>query len=77
MADYPVAPLSVAETEVLRLLWQLGTGTVQDICDALPPERDVAYATVQTLLRRLESKGYVTHETRGRAHVFGPAIDRE
>lgn len=77
MSQESLPALSPSETEILRLLWQLGKGTVQDICDELPSARQIAYATVQTLLRRLEVKGYVTHEVRGRAHVFRPAVDRE
>ena len=70
--------MSHAETEILRLLWLLGSGTVQQVCDQLPPHRrKITYATVQTLLRRLEAKGYVTHGTRGKAHVFRPATNRQ
>ncbi len=69
--------LSDAETEILRLVWQLGSATVQDVCAMLPARRRIAYATVQTLLRRLEKKGYVGHERKGRAHVFSPAVRRE
>jgi len=69
--------LSPTETVVLRVLWSLGSGTVQEVLDALPPTRRIAYATVQTLLRRLEAKGYITHETEGRAHLFRPAAERE
>ncbi len=67
-------PMSPSETEILRLLWQLESGTVQDVCDVLPPGRTIQYATVQTLLRRLEKKGYITHYTEGKAHVFTPAV---
>ena len=67
-------PLSPSETEVLRLLWQLKSATVQAVCDILPAERTIGYATVQTLLRRLEKKGYITHITEGKAHVFSPVI---
>ncbi len=66
--------LSPAETEVLRILWQLGSGTVQQVRDDLPAGRKITYATVQTLLRRLEAKGYLKHKSAGRAHVFSPAI---
>ena len=69
--------LSPAETEIVRLVWQLESATVQDICDALPEERCIAYATVQTLLRRLEKKGYVRHKLSGKAHVFSAAVKRE
>ena len=69
--------LSPAETEIVRLVWQLESATVQEICDALPKERSIAYATVQTLLRRLEKKGYVRHKLSGKAHVFTAAVKRE
>ena len=66
--------MSPSETEILRLVWQLGEATVQQICNRLPPERDIRYNTVQTLLCRLEQKGYLSHRTENRAHVFLPAI---
>ena len=69
--------LSPSETEILRFLWQLNKATVQEVCDKLPNKRKIAYATVQTLLRRLEKKGYVKHRIRGKAHVFSPAVQRE
>ena len=69
--------MSPAETEILRLVWQLGAATVQQIQETLPAHRKVAYKTVQTLLRRLEDKGYLTHKVEGKAHVFCPAVRRE
>lgn len=69
--------LSPSETEILRLVWQLGKATVQDVCDKLPAKRKIAYATVQTLLRRLEKKGYLKHDIRGKAHVFYAAVKSE
>ena len=70
-------PLSPSETEVLRIVWELENATVQDVCVGLPKSRDIAYATVQTLLRRLEKKGYVKHRTQGKAHVFYPVARQE
>ena len=69
--------LSPSETEILRLVWQLGKATVQEVCDELPARRKIAYATVQTLLRRLENKGYLKHDVRGKAHVFFAAVKKE
>jgi BlaI family transcriptional regulator, penicillinase repressor len=77
MAKKASPPLSPAETEVLRLVWQLGSATVQDICEALSEDRSVTYATVQTVLRRLEKKGYVQHEVQGKAHLFSAAVKRD
>ena len=77
MTKKKLPALSPSETEILRLVWQLDKATVQDVCDKLPANRKIAYATVQTLLRRLEKKGYVKHGIRGKAHVFFPAVKRE
>jgi len=77
MTKRQLRAMSPAETEILRLVWQLGEATVQQICDLLPPKRDIGYKTVQTLLRRLENKGYLKHRISGKAYVFLPAIKRE
>ena len=69
--------MSPAETEVLRLVWQMEEGTVQQVCDALPASRKVTYKTVQTLLRRLEEKGYLQHRLERKAYIFSPAVKRE
>jgi BlaI family penicillinase repressor len=77
MARKNLQALSPSETEILRLVWQLGQATVQEVCDKLPARRKIAYATVQTLLRRLENKGYLKHDVRGKAHVFSAAVKKE
>ena len=77
MTQNKLPALSPSETEILRLVWQLDKATVQDVCDKLPAKRKIAYSTVQTLLRRLEKKGYVKHNINGKAHVFFPAVKRE
>jgi BlaI family penicillinase repressor len=77
MTQKKLRALSPSETEILRLVWQLDKATVQDVCDKLPAKRKIAYATVQTLLRRLEKKGYLKHYLQGKAHVFVPAVKRE
>ncbi|MBN2589091.1 MAG: BlaI/MecI/CopY family transcriptional regulator [Sedimentisphaerales bacterium] len=69
--------LSPSETEILRLIWQLNQATVQEVCEKLPVSRNITYATVQTLLRRLEKKGYIKHKTKGKAHVFIPTVQQE
>lgn len=69
--------LSPSETEILSIVWKLNKATVQDVCDRLPSKRKIAYATVQTLLRRLEKKGYIKHFSKGKAHVFLPAVRKE
>jgi len=77
MTKRQLQAMSPAETEILRLVWQIGQATVQQVCEQLPPRRNIAYKTVQTLLRRLEEKGYLRHRIKGKAYVFSPAIKRE
>ena len=77
MTKRQLQAMSPAETEILRLVWQLEQATVQQVCDKLPPKRNIAYKTVQTLLRRLEDKGYLRHKIKGKAYVFSPAIKRQ
>ena len=66
--------MSPTETEILRLVWELNEATVQQIRDRLPSDRSLAYNTVQTLLCRLEQKGYLKHHLKGRAHVFSALV---
>ena len=77
MTKEQLLPVSPAETEILRIVWKLDDASVQEVCDALPVGRNVTYATVQTLLRRLEKKGYIKHRARGKAHVFYSAVKSE
>jgi BlaI family penicillinase repressor len=72
-----LSPLSPAETEILSILWQLGKASVGQIAENLPADRKITYATVQTLLRRLEKKGYLKHQTQGKAHIFFPSTEKD
>lgn len=67
--------LTDAESRVMSVLWQRETATVGDVVAALTHDRAVTYSTVQTILRILETKGYVTHEKVARAFVYRPAVD--
>lgn len=67
--------LTGREMDVMNVLWKLGTGTVAEVLDKLPDE--LAYTTVLTILRTLEKKGHVGHQTEGRAHRYVPLVERE
>ena len=67
--------LTDAESRVMSVVWQRETATVGDVVAALRQDRVVTYSTVQTILRILETKGYVTHEKVARAFVYRPAVD--
>lgn len=76
MARKPRKPIADAELEVLQLLWEHGRATVRDVLDRFP-EGERAYTTVQTLLTRLEQKGYVKSRKDGRALVYAPKVARD
>src|SRR5215510_3555039 len=70
--------LSKAETRILEQSWKLGTCSVREVLESLPPDERVAYTTVQTLAYRLEQKGALRRVKKiGNAQLFEPAIDRE
>jgi predicted transcriptional regulator len=70
--------VSEAELEVLKVLWEHGSGTVRSInAFLLEQGRRWAYTTVQTLLQRLETKGCVQSDKSGAAYVFEAIVSRE
>lgn len=60
----------------MGVLWQKQQATVAEVVAAVKARKSPTYSTVQTMLRVLESKGYVTHEKSGRAFVYRPLIDQ-
>ena len=66
--------LAGRELEVMGVLWERGSGTVAEVREAL--SADLAYTTVLTTLQRLVEKGYARREEEGRAHRYGPAVER-
>jgi predicted transcriptional regulator len=67
--------LTDAEARVMTVLWRLTRATVADVVGALSRHRAVSYSTIQTILRILETKGYVTHEKVARAFMYRPVVD--
>lgn len=69
--------LTEAELRIMNVLWQKGSGSVQQILDGLPKKLALAYNSVLTTVRILEKKGYVKHVKDGRAHVYQPLVGRK
>jgi predicted transcriptional regulator len=64
------------ELRLLRILWRIGEGSIDDILKAADEKPEPNYKTVQTLLRIMERKGQIEHSLKGRAFVFRPLIAR-
>jgi len=63
-------PLTDLENEVMQAVWDGGTCTVEAVHLIVSRNRNLKETTIRTLLRRLEQKGYLTHESDGRAYVY-------
>jgi BlaI family penicillinase repressor len=69
------APLGERELDVMAALWNLGSGTVNEVRDAVSDP--LAYTTILTILRNLEAKHFVRREEEGRAHRYYPLVERQ
>jgi predicted transcriptional regulator len=67
--------LTDREAEVMQVLWEHGPSVVAEVRDHLPD--DLAYTTVLTILRTLETKGYVSHEEEGRGHRYFSTVKEQ
>ena len=71
------APVTTAELAVLEVLWARGDLSIREIAVALYPGGGTSeYATVQKLLERLQTKGFVARDRRSFAHTFKPVVKR-
>jgi len=68
--------LTRAEDQVMQILWKLQKGFVKDIIEQMP-EPKPAYNTVSTIVRILETKGFIDHKAYGKTHEYFPTISRE
>jgi predicted transcriptional regulator len=75
MARKQSPALTDAESQVMAVLWRSRQASVGEVVNTLNEKRAVTYSTVQTILRILETKGYVTHDKVARAFVYRPVVD--
>jgi BlaI family penicillinase repressor len=64
--------LTPQELEIMKLVWQRESATVRDIYETLLKRRTIAYTTVMTMLKILETKGYLKKRRQDRAFVYRP-----
>lgn len=68
--------LTRAEEQIMQVLWDLKAAFVKEVIEQLE-EPKPAYNTVSTIIRILESKGFVKHEAFGKSHRYSPLISKE
>jgi predicted transcriptional regulator len=62
------------QTQIMAVLWRLGSGTVEEVRTALPTRYRSAYNTVQTVLTRLHERRLLDRDRQGRGYVYRPAV---
>ncbi|MGA3346617.1 MAG: BlaI/MecI/CopY family transcriptional regulator [Terracidiphilus sp.] len=66
--------LTQAELRLMKVLWERGESTVADMVTATSAETELAYTSVLTIIRILETKGYVCHRQEGRAFLYSACV---
>jgi BlaI family penicillinase repressor len=66
----PPAPLSARQLEIMNIVWQRGRATVAEVWDVMSARHRLARNTVQTLMTRLEEKGWLGHDDEGTAYRY-------
>ena len=75
MASQTSESLTEREAQIMDVVWRLGEATAEQVREALPGGPHDS--TVRTLMRVMETKGYLTHEARGKAYVYRAAVGRQ
>lgn len=68
---------SERELDVLKVLWELGEAKVRDVHAAMAPNGELAFTTVQTLLRIMAEKGLVKQRSKNRSLLYTPKYTAE
>ena len=68
---------SPRELDVLKALWGLGSGSVREVHERMCPDGELAFNTIQTLLRIMEDKGLIRHRAKGRTFIYEPIYNRD
>ena len=71
-----LSELSSAQLEIMNVIWERGETTVSEVWHLLRKRRKVARATVQTVVFRLEEKGWLKHREIGQAFMFSAVVDQ-
>jgi BlaI family penicillinase repressor len=75
--DLDTIILTRQELQIMKIVWDLGSATVKEVCSGISRQKKTAYTTVLTLMGILEDKGALEHQRCGRAYNYRPLLSRE
>lgn len=73
----PSHRLGDLQLRILQSLWAKPKSSVAEVHAELLPERDLAYTTIATMLRKMEARGLVTHAEEGRTYLYSAVVRSE
>ncbi len=73
MAESDPGPLTKAQRDIMEVVWAAGEVTVTEVRDALAKKRELARNTVQTMMVRLDERGWLQHREQGRTFIYSAA----
>jgi len=77
MSRNKIHRLGDLQLRIMQILWTRTEATVAEVDGVLAGERDLAYTTVATMLRKMEGRGLVRHRLDGRSFVYRAAVREE
>lgn len=77
MAKTRLHRLGDLQLRIMKILWASGEATVGAVHEELAREKDLAYTTIATMLRKMEARGLVKHRLEGRSFIYRPAVGEE
>ena len=69
-------PLTDLQQAILNFIWSKGSATAEEVREAIMPKHNLKDSSVRTLLRRLESRGYLTHKLAGKVFVYRAKVQQ-
>lgn len=69
--------LTEVELELMVILWKLGQASVREVLSVLKETRHLAYTSAATIIRILETKGFVSSRKDGKTYIYTPLLQKE
>ena len=70
MSKHKIHRLGDLQLKIMQVLWDRGEATVAEVLDSLNHETELAYTTMATMLRKMETRGLVSHRVEGRSFIY-------
>src|SRR5437773_9354614 len=77
MTKRKIHRLGELQLRIMKVLWDRGEASVAEVLEGLGDRRNLAYTTVATMLRKMETRGLVSHRSEGRSFIYAARVTAE